>query len=105
LKNRIEIEQELILETDSDEAISTDNESEHNEHTMAVEITLVKTATSTEFWLCQSFHWRSQCTDEDTRGTPYEHGFFTDYSLFSLLLGCDPAVDEANKCYNQYLSH
>jgi hypothetical protein len=39
LRNRIEIEQELISETDSDEAVSTDNESELDEHNMAVEIT------------------------------------------------------------------
>jgi hypothetical protein len=37
-RNRIGIEQELILETNSDEAISSDSERQFDEHTMAVEI-------------------------------------------------------------------
>jgi hypothetical protein len=36
LRNRIEIEQELILETGCDEAISSDSESELEEDTLAV---------------------------------------------------------------------
>jgi hypothetical protein len=39
LKNIIENEQELILETDSDEAVLSDSESELHEHTAVVEIT------------------------------------------------------------------
>jgi hypothetical protein len=35
LRNAIEIEQGLILESDSDEAISLDSESEHHKDTMA----------------------------------------------------------------------
>jgi hypothetical protein len=35
VRNRIEIEQELILETDTDEAISSESESELDEHTVS----------------------------------------------------------------------
>jgi hypothetical protein len=37
LRNRVEIEQELILETDSDEAILSDTESEFDEDTVAAD--------------------------------------------------------------------
>jgi hypothetical protein len=39
LRNRIETEQELILETNFDEAISSESESELDKHTMAAAIT------------------------------------------------------------------
>jgi hypothetical protein len=101
LRNSIEIEEGLILETDSDEVISCDNECERNEHIMAVKITLVKPTTSVKFWLCPSFHWRSQCI-EDIRGIPYEQEFFADYSLLFFSDVIQLLVTQTNRYYNQY---
>jgi hypothetical protein len=42
LKNIIETEQSLILDTDSDEAMSSDSESDFHEDTMAVVITTMQ---------------------------------------------------------------
>jgi hypothetical protein len=101
LRNRTEIEQELILETHSDEAISSDSKSELHEDIVAADDnnnanesrdSLVKTTTSMEFRWCPCFHWSSQWT-EDTRRTPPEHRFFTNFSLSSLLHGHNPTVD------------
>jgi hypothetical protein len=37
LRNRMEMQQRLTLETNSDEALSSDSESEHNEDTVAAD--------------------------------------------------------------------
>jgi hypothetical protein len=81
LKNRIETEQELILQTASDEAVSSESISEHDEDNVAADDnynatgsqdkSLVETTTTMDFWWSQSCHWSSQWI-EDTRGTPCE---------------------------------
>jgi hypothetical protein len=87
LRNEKEIEQELILETDSEEAILSDSDTGPDEDSANVgcdsnangsQVCLVKTTTPLEFWWCPLFHWRSQWT-ENTRDALCEQAFYTYY--------------------------
>jgi len=101
LRNEKEIEQELILETDSEEAILSDSDSGPDEDSANVgcdsnangsQVCLVKTTTPLEFWWCPSFHWRSQWI-EDRRSVTFEQEFCM-YYCHSPLRGSDSAVGD-----------
>lgn len=80
LRNKIDIEHQLILVSDSEEAISSDMESELDEDYIAMndnsnenrsQDNFFHDTISLKFWWCPSFHWHYLCI-EDMRGTPSE---------------------------------
>jgi hypothetical protein len=59
LRNRIEIELELILETDSDEAVSSDSKSELDEDTVAAGANNNVTGSQDNIWSKPQHPWNS----------------------------------------------
>jgi hypothetical protein len=86
--------QELMVESDSEEAISSESDSVSDEDAATTGCDdnasqsqvhdLVKTITLLEFWPCPSFHCKSQWI-QDTSGASHEQEFYIYYHL-SLLM-------------------
>jgi hypothetical protein len=108
LRNRTEIEQELILQTDLDEAISYDSESELEEDTVAVG----DNNNVTQNWLRPQHPWNSGETHPFIGGTsglktkeaPYVNNNSSPTTTFYLFfMHIQLLVAETNKYYNQHL--
>jgi hypothetical protein len=110
-RNRIVIEQELILETDSDEAVSSDSENEHNEDTMAAEGDNNVTRSRDNIW-SKSQHPRNSDAVHPFIGAfsglkiqeaPHVNKDSSPITFFCLFFMDVMLVADTNKYYNQYL--
>jgi hypothetical protein len=113
LRNRIETEQELILETGSDEAVSSDGESELHEDTVAAGDNNNGTGSQDNIWSRLLHQWNSGgvhpfigvLSGLKIQEAPHLNKDTLPFTVISLsfVVVIQLLVAEANKYYNQYL--